>query len=300
MTRTAGVTGPLPDIGPRRDTAPPRLRAVKRRRQTIFRWVVVTAVGLFFLVPLLAMLDFSTRALSGRRIFKAWQTLFDPAKLAKDYAPLWDGLKNSLALVVLTVVLMVVILVPTMTWIRLRVPWLRRTMEFLCLLPLTIPAIVLVVGLAPIYRGLSNIMSTSAIWLCFAYVVLVLPFAYRALDAGLAAIDVRLLSEAARSLGSGWGTVMWRIIMPNIRTAVVSACFLTVALVLGEFTVASLLNRQNLQTGILLIGAADARLATAIAVVALLLAVLLLLVLSFVSTGRRNRHSRRAARPAEA
>ena len=41
---------------------------------------------------------------------------------------------------------MLVLLVPTMIWVRLRVPRLRRLVEFICLLPLTIPAIVLVVG----------------------------------------------------------------------------------------------------------------------------------------------------------
>ena len=44
--------------------------------------------------------------------------------------------------------------------------------------------------------------------LFFVYVILALPYAYRALDAGLAAIDVQTLSEAARSLGASWFTVM--------------------------------------------------------------------------------------------
>ena len=48
---------------------------------------------------------------------------------------------------------MLVLLVPTMTWVRLRLPGLTRTVEFICLLPLTVPAIVLVVGLTPIYAG---------------------------------------------------------------------------------------------------------------------------------------------------
>lgn len=263
-------------------------QAARRHRSTLLRWMVVGVCAAFFVIPLIAMLDFSTRTLAGTRTGKAWSTLLDVGALSTSYRPLWDGLQTSLVLVVLTVLIMVVLLVPTMTWIRLRVPGLRRPMEFICLLPLTIPAIVLVVGLAPIYRGLAAVLSTSAIWLCFAYVVLVLPFAYRALDAGLGAIDVRTLSEAARSLGAGWLTVMWRIVMPNIRAAVLSACFLSVALVLGEFTIASLLSRNNLQTGLLSISASDPRLAVAIALVALLFAFVLLLALSFIGRGHRR------------
>ena len=73
--------------------------------------------------------------------------------------------------------------------------------------------------------------------LTFAYVVLVLPYAYRALDAALSAIDVRTLSEAARSLGAGWFTVIVRIIMPNITGGILGAAFIAVALVLGEYVV---------------------------------------------------------------
>src|SRR5664280_485749 len=125
-------------------------------------------------------------------------------------------------------------------------PRFRRLVEFLCLLPLTIPAIVLVVGLAPIYLWVTYLspgpLKDSALQLTLAYVILVLPYCYRAIDAGLAAIDVRTLSEAARSLGAGWPTVMFRIVVPNITSALLNAALLSVALVLGEYTIASLLN----------------------------------------------------------
>ena len=68
------------------------------------------------------------------------------------------------------------------------------------------------------------------------YLVLVLPYAYRTLDTGLAAIDVKTLSEAARSLGASWLTVMLRVIVPNMWVALLNACLLSVAVVLGEFT----------------------------------------------------------------
>ena len=287
----ASTAAPVPPVVRSR-----RLRASVRRKQTLFRVIVVTVVGAFFLIPLLSLLDFSTRLRNNTRTGEAWSTVFSIATASDDASQkVRTGLLNSLALVVLTVILMLALLVPTMTWIRLRVPQLRRTVEFVCLLPLTIPAIVLVVGLAPIYRGIAGVLSTDAIWLCFAYAVLVLPFAYRALDAGLEAIDVRTLAEAARSLGSSWFGVVWRIVLPNIRTAVISACFLSLALVLGEFTVASLLNRTNLQTSILLISQQDARFATALALIAILIGFLLLFGLSFFGRSRSTGRSARKA-----
>ena len=52
------------------------------------------------------------------------------------------------------------------------------------------------------------------------YVVLALPYMFRSVDNGLAAIDVRTLTEAAQCLGAGWGTILFKIIFPNLRVAI--------------------------------------------------------------------------------
>ena len=268
-----------------------RLRAARRRKQTIFRRVVVGLISVFFALPLLGMVEFTTRAPGGGRTLQVWATLFDFTVIDANYPELKTGILASSGLVLLTVAIMLVMLVPTMTWVRLRLPGMRRTVEFICLLPLTIPAIVLVVGLAPVYAWVAYFLGESSLWLSFAYVVLVLPYAYRALDAGLSAIDVKTLAEAARSLGAGWPTVMWRIILPNVRTAVLSASFLSVALVLGEFTIANLFSRDNLQVAINLLSKRDASLATAAALAALVLAFIVLFAMSFVGAGRRSQQT---------
>jgi putative spermidine/putrescine transport system permease protein len=123
--------------------------------------------------------------------------------------------------------------------------------------------------------------------------VLVLPYAYRAIDTGLATIDVRTLAEAARSLGAGWFTVIARVVLPNIRSAVLSASFLAVALVLGEFTVANLLSRSNVQVAIDQLGKRDPSISVAVSLAALVFAFILLLVLSLAGVRRRTRGPRR-------
>jgi len=265
------------------------LQRDRERRQSLYRTAVVTVVAVVFALPLLGMVEFTTRAAGGGRTLEVWRTVADVGALRTDYPELWAGLKASAALVLLTVALMLLLLVPTMTWVRLRLPRLGRVIEFICLLPLTIPAIVLVVGLAPVYAWVTYLFGESSVWLCFAYTVLVLPYAYRALDAGLSAIDVRTLSEAARSLGASWFTVLVRVILPNVRSAVLSAAFLTVTLVLGEFTIASLLNRENIQVGINALGKRDAQVAVAVSLAAMAFAFVLLVALSFAGRRRERR-----------
>jgi putative spermidine/putrescine transport system permease protein len=267
------------------------MRARQQARQSWFRRAVLGVTGAVFAIPLVAMLEFTTRGPGGTRSGQTWALLTDPGAVRVESPELYDGLRASAALVVLTVALMLLLLVPTMTWVRLRLPRWQRPLEFVCLLPLTIPAIVLVVGLAPVYAWVTYFLGESSATLFLAYTVLVLPYAYRALDAGLSAIDVRTLSEAARGLGASWFTVLWRVVLPNLRTAVLSASFLSVALVLGEFTIASLLNRENLQVGINQLGQRDSSLAVAVSLLALVLAFVLLLVLGLLASrapgGRR-------------
>jgi putative spermidine/putrescine transport system permease protein len=238
--------------------------------------------GLFFLFPLYAMADFSTRRLIGDgRTWQAWRNLVTDDAL-------YQAIVISLLLAVFTVAAMLVILVPTMIWVRLRAPWAKGAVEFLCLLPLTIPALVIVVGLRNVYLWVTYFLGESALTLTFVYVVLVLPFAYRALDAALSSIDLQTLTEAARSLGAGWATTILRIVVPNIWSGIVSAAFISIAVVLGEYTIASLSGFETLQVQIVAIGKTDGPTSVAASLAVLLFGFVLLLVLSLVTRGRRR------------
>lgn len=245
------------------------------------RLLLLVPFGVFFLVPLVAMLDFSTRERGGGRTGRAWAALIQDEQVS-------SAILTSVLLAAFTVVLMVVLLVPTMIWVRLRAPKASRLVEFLCLLPLAIPALVIVVGISGVYAWVNYLLGNSALTLTFAYVVLVLPFAYRAVDGSLASINAVTLAEAARSLGAGWTTVITRVVLPNIWPGVLSAAFISVALVLGEYTFASLLNFETLPVVIALLGKSDAAVSVAASLASLMFAFLLLVLLSFAG---RTRHT---------
>lgn len=254
----------------------------RRNKLQVFRVVVFVLAAVFFLSPIWFMFEFSTRGLGDApRTLDSWKAI-------GTYPDLVAGIIASLELAVITSIGILVVLVPTMVWVRLRLPRVRRIIESISLLPLTIPAIVLVVGFWPMYQWIGINISDSILTLSFAYAILVLPYAYRALDAGLAAIDVKTLSEAARSLGASWFTVMWRVIVPNISSALLNAGLLSVALVLGEYTIANNLLFPNLQVEIVSLARTDAGVSIAVAVASLLFAFVLLVALSFVGGPRRR------------
>jgi putative spermidine/putrescine transport system permease protein len=253
------------------------------------RGVILTVVGLVFVIPIIAMIEFTFRdGLGGAYTVDHWVELFNPEN-ARTYRSLGTAISNSLVLAAVTVGIVLVLLLPTMILVHLQFPRLRRVLEFICIAPITVPAIVLVVGLAPVYGVIVRMVGGSIWTLAFAYGITVLPYAYRAIQSNLDAVDVATLSEAARTLSAGWFVVVARVLIPNLRRGVLAAAFISVAVVLGEFTIASLLNRVNLQTALLQISQSDPYVAVILALLSLALAFVLLIIIGRLGTPGRNR-----------
>lgn len=254
--------------------------------------LVVAAIGVVFLVPLVAMLEFTLRTVDGGYGLGHWASLFDPEK-ERSYRVLFTGLQNSLVLAVITLAIVLFLFFPTVVLVHLRYPRLHRALDLVTVLPIAIPAIVLVVGFAPIYRGIGQAVGSGEWTLALAYGVLVLPFAYRAIVADLTGMDAKVRAEAARSLGASWPTVLLRVIAPGVRRGLLAASLITIAIVLGEFTVSSLLNRTTLQTALLQISQSDPFVAVAVSLLSLIGAFVLLLIVSATNAAPKRRGTRR-------
>src|SRR5262249_8586442 len=152
----------------------------------------------------------------------------------------------------------------------------RRVIEFVCLLPISIPTVVLAVGFVPVYQQVWHITGSVAWVLSFAIGIIALPYAYRPIQANIAGVDMVTLNEAARSLGAGWLHTVWSVILPNLRRGMLSAALLTVSVVLGEFTIASFLQQNTFQTGLALLEHADPYVASTFALAALVFVFLIL------------------------
>ncbi len=232
----------------------------------LWAWLALGVGLIYFFLPLIGTFEFSLRMRRGVWSFDAYRVvLADPAFRAT--------FGYSVVLALLTIVVGVLIVVPTAYWVRLKLPRWRPVIEFITLLPLVIPAIVIVFGYIRMFNTSSVLPLTGSatgtnFLLLMGYSVLALPYMYRAVDTGLRAIDVATLTEAAESLGAGWITIMWRVILPNVLVAVLSGAFLTFAIVIGEFTLAALLNRPAFGPYLQLIGANRAYEPAALAVIA--------------------------------
>jgi ABC-type spermidine/putrescine transport system permease subunit II len=270
-----------------------------RRGGGAWRYVVLLVLGLYFLVPIAASVWFTVRdrgqgGITGRH--------YAAIPGAEGFA---ETFTRSVVIAGLTVVLVLLLMVPTVVLVNLRLPRLRTAVELLTLMPLVLPPIALVVGVrsvlawapgyflnTPLAEAFFALQEPSLPWiLVLVYVVLALPFVYRALDAGVRGADLRTLTEAARNLGASWPRALVSVVLPVLRTSVLNASFLTFALVMGEYTIAVILGFETFPTWIVRIFGSQPQLSVAVSVLALMVTWVLLLMISALDRRRGTKEN---------
>jgi putative spermidine/putrescine transport system permease protein len=265
----AAVTRVAP--APASAAAPRRNR--RRRSLPVWRWVILLVTAVYFLLPLWGALRFSGISAFGSVIGE-------------------DGFGSSLwlsvRLAIVTTAITLALMVPTTVYVHLRLPKLRRVLDSVTILPIVIPPVVLIVGVLQVTKSAPAIQESPYL-LSFEYVILAMPFAYRAIDAGLRALDLKTLTEASNSLGAGWGATLWRVIVPNLTTALLSATVLTVALVLGEYTMATLDLTQTFPVWIIVNDQVSGQVSVAASLLALFVTWLVLMLITMAGTRQSRR-----------
>jgi putative spermidine/putrescine transport system permease protein len=243
-------------------------------------WIIVAAA--FFLIPLVATLLFSLRSIQTNKCCSG-----DAYSLIIHDHQFWATIRVSFLLSLETIVISLLLFVPTIYWVHLKLPRLRPVLGFMALIPFVVPPIVLVVGLLNLYKGAPDWFYAKPYgFLATAYVILAFPYMYFSLDAGFRSIDLHTLTEASQSLGASWRTTLTRVILPNIRAAALGGSFLTLAIVMGEFTIASLANFKTFPTYIQIVNESQPYQAAALALLSFLIVWAAMLALLFIGRGR--------------
>jgi putative spermidine/putrescine transport system permease protein len=209
---------------------------VRRPRISLSAAIWLLLAAAYFLLPLFGTLVFSLKSDQTNKC-----CVLENYSAVIHNGDFWHTLKISFLLALETIVISLILFVPTVYWVHLKVPRLRPVIAFLALIPFVVPPIVMVVGLLHVYKGSPDWFYAKP-WgfLAAAYVILAFPYMYFALDAGFRSIDVHTLTEASQSLGASWPTTLIKVILPNIRAAALAGSFLALAIVMGEFTIANL------------------------------------------------------------
>ena len=210
-----------------------------KRKFTAFDKAIVAFAAFFFIAPLIAAAEYSARGYGDKGHTFAnysWivhQLGFSPALL------------TSLRIAAITILIVLVLMVPTVVYVHLGGRRYRRLVEILCLLPIVIPVVSLAIGAQV---AMPKSLRSTSYELCFFYVVVAMPYVYRTLDIGLQSVALSTLVEASQSLGADWFKTLTMVIIPAIRSSTTGALFITFALSLGEYTLAVLLHFHTFPT----------------------------------------------------
>jgi putative spermidine/putrescine transport system permease protein len=251
------------------------------KRSSIWSWFWFIIGVLYFFIPLISTLEFSMRMVKGKYTFEAYRVAFQDPEFYKAFG-------FSLLWAVLTIIFSLLLVVPTAYWVHLKLPKARPYVEFVTLMPFVVPAVVLTFGLLRLYGRPPLVLTRTPIALIVGYIVLSLPYMYRSVDSGLRAVDIRTLTEAAQSLGAGWGTILKDVIFPNLRVALLSGIFLTFAIVMGEFTFAALLSWPAFGPYIEIIGSQRAYTPQAVSVISFMITWGSIMLIQWVGRGTRG------------
>jgi putative spermidine/putrescine transport system permease protein len=237
--------------------------------------IVLLITGIFLFFPLYAATEFSLRnGAEHTHGLAAYRWILDQSGFS-------ENLGITARVTSLALVLNLLIMVPTVTWLHLSGQRYKRVVELLTIMPLIIPVVALATGAQ---LAMPEFMQNSVYELSFFYVVIAMPYTYRALDIGLSAHPLATLTNAARSLGASWLRTFTSVVIPTIRPSILAALFLMVALSLGEFTLAQLLHWSTFPVWVTNVSQQNVIGATALAIGSLFFAWVLLFGFSFIGS----------------
>jgi putative spermidine/putrescine transport system permease protein len=256
-------------------------------------WIVLILALIYLILPLLAILAFSVAKVWSRTIFPDGYT-FEWYRTAMRDERFLPSTIRTLKLVIATSILSPLIVTPAVIYVHLKAPKHKAWLEFLSIIPWALPGVVLALAMIRAYISPYNV--NRPFLLVMTYILISLPFMFRAIDAGLSSVNARTLVEAAQVLGAGWFDVTRRVLIPNIITGILSGVLLVCALVAGEFALANLMVGSGWKTFPVYqaqIQGTDGRIGSATAVMILAFTFVVSMMLIYMTT--RDRRGRSAS-----
>ena len=95
--------------------------------------------------------------------------------------------------------------------------------------------VILSVSILALYVSNPTFLSNRIIMLIGAYCIIILPYIYQGIRNGMRAVNMPVLLEAAEMLGASRIYAFFRVIVPNIISAIVVSSLLAVGIIFGDY-----------------------------------------------------------------
>jgi putative spermidine/putrescine transport system permease protein len=225
---------------------PPKAVISKKKNRPAGWQIVLVGIFLFYMfLPIISTYIFSIATRWDRTILPEGYTLeFYGRAIHASY--FLTTLRNSFILSLSTVLVSLIIIVPTVYWVHTRLTGAKPLLDVLMILPFGIPTVVLALALVQVYNF--RPVARSPFLLIGAVVIYSMPFMYRPVSNALQSIDVQTLTEAGQSLGANIYQILIKVVIPNILPGILSGSLLVFATVFAEYTLTSLIVGARFKT----------------------------------------------------
>ncbi|MBO0681293.1 ABC transporter permease subunit [Mycolicibacterium sp. S2-37] len=212
-------------------------------------WLPLGLWGVFLALPVVATMLYSLATVWRGQAFpdgftlRWWiQTFSEPRVI--------EALTRSIWLAAVTVLIVAAIVLPALYWGYVRNPRIRMVMQLCALLPFALPFVVLAYGIKRLAGAgeLTQPWEASPLLVVLGHVALAFPFFLWPVDGAMAAAGVRQLSEAAETSGASPLATLFRVVIPNVRTGILTGAILTFATSFGEYSIARVITGSSFET----------------------------------------------------
>jgi len=213
------------------------------------RWPLFAIVLVYLGLPIVAVSLYSLATSLTSGILPDGYTLHWWADMFTD-SRLLAALQRSRLVAALACVLVAVIVLRHLYWSYVRNPKLRTVVSLIALLPFSLPFVVMAFGIRDVIGAMPGLAEFSTSWyvVVLGHVALCFPFFLWPVDAAMASADIKRLHEASAASGANSWTTLLRVVLPNVRTGVLTGAMLVFAVSFGEYAIAKIVTRSSYET----------------------------------------------------
>ncbi len=210
----------------------------------IIKKIILIAFSIYFMIPILGTFLYGTSTKWEASLFPSDFTFSWFIELFND-GEFIQSVFNSLLLGVITSIIVLLVMVPTLILIRLYFPKLDKLLQSLTLLPYAIPGVILVTALLSTYRKLGVPMFIVLVGALF---ITLLPISYLGLNNQLKLMNIKELVDASTTLGASMTQTILKVIVPNLKLGITLVFIMVFSASFGEFMLTNLLIGGRFET----------------------------------------------------
>lgn len=211
------------------------------------RIVLLAGLAFYLALPILAIVLYAfatrwtTHILPDGYTLQHWQDTFaNPRLIAVLLRTL--GLASGVTLLVNLLV------IPAVYWQWTQNPRIRIHTELTAAIPFVLPYVVVAFGIQSFTGQVVPFWQGTVGLLMLGHVSIAFPFFYWAIDGAMAAANVPLLNQVAQTCGAKPLTILWRVVLPNISSGIVTGSALVFATSFNEFALVQILMGNRFET----------------------------------------------------